>query len=98
MTATCQSDCRMLWPLWLLLCIEEPANCCEILVRRAARRERLHHQARGGTAERPIEQITHEEPLRIVLAEPRLVHVRAVVAAAKAAVDKALLGHDLQQF
>src|SRR5262249_36943219 len=74
--------------------VDGPANVPELFRGRALRRERLHHELARRSAERAIEQVAHQLPLRGLLAQPRAIDVRAV---ALVAVDQALLRHDLQQ-
>src|SRR5437867_11893073 len=44
----------------------------------ATGRERLHDELRGVSAKRPLEQVAHELPLRLLFAQPCAIDVRAV--------------------
>src|SRR4051812_36189879 len=74
--------------------VNRVTDVAELLGRRALRRERLEHELHRRSAERPIHQIAYELTLRLLLAEPRAVDVRAV---ALVTLDEPLLDHDLQQ-
>src|SRR5262245_56046189 len=58
--------------------VDQPAYLAQLVGARAAGRERLHHQLRRRPPERAIQQIADELPLRLVLAEPRAIHVRPI--------------------
>src|SRR5262249_5531126 len=74
--------------------LEQAADLRELLGGRGLRGERAQHELRRRAAERPLEQIADELPLR-----PFLAHARGVNVAASRLVapDEPLLRHDLQQ-
>src|SRR4051812_47202667 len=65
-------------------------DVAQLVGRGAAGRQRLQDELAGGSAERAIEQIAHELPLRRFFAQPGPVDVRAI---AFVAIDEPLLRH-----
>src|SRR5688572_6149612 len=109
-SAPCQRNCRSAHPsAWTIgcrnvssisiimrlpPCFDQLPNLAELLGRGPPGVERLHHQLRRGPAERAIEQIAHQLPLGLLLAEPVGVDVGAVGVVTP---HQPLLRHDLEQ-
>src|SRR5205823_8450374 len=75
--------------------VDGASDFTQLVGRRVARGERLHDELGRGPAERAIHEIADELTLRLLLAQPRTIDVRAVPLVA---FDESFFRHDLQQF